>query len=449
MKLSIIIYIVSFTLALANNQNIKKLDWEGIDIVWIEDNSVPTFSVQVYFADGALSDKNGYQGETELMFDSLFSGTNRFTQKQITDNLEFFGANFSSSVIHEYSIFSFSGLAKDIVPITKKVCHLFQDSIFPKNEIKTAKRRITSSLQNLETNHSALADRALRHFSMKDSLFETPVGGTLKTIRNIQTRHLKDKLNYFNKNVQKKIYIRGKRDALKVSSIFTKECEWNGAQNFRRTLSSVKDPKQKGKIVLIPVKSANQAQIRFGQYLPLSKIKSDDLLVLSSGYLGGGFISVLTQEVRVKRGLTYSIGAVARSQKYYGRSTIMTFSRNDKVAETISIIRDILNQSKEGVDEGSLLNMKNYLKGSHLFQFESNDSFLRNLMSYDHMERSWSDLYNFPKTVESFNSKDVSETIGKVFGEENTFIIVVGSKSLLKSLKTIGPVEVVSKKVIL
>ena len=36
--------------------SIKKLNWNGVDVVFLEDNRFPTYDILIYFADGALSD---------------------------------------------------------------------------------------------------------------------------------------------------------------------------------------------------------------------------------------------------------------------------------------------------------------------------------------------------------------------------------------------------------
>lgn len=439
---------LTITSLFAVNIDTENLKWGDLEVVWLEDNTYPTFSVQIYFSDGALSDQRDKEGETSLMFDNLTSGTNRFTQKEIKDNLEFYGISYGSSTFHEYSTFSFSGLNKDLIPVTKKFCHLFNDSVFPKREIRSAKKRMTSGLQNLVTDHSGLASRALRQLTMKGTPFEKPTEGTLKSIPNINSRDLRKKLNYFNDSVSKKIYLRGSRSILTIKDIITKECGWDGTQKYVREFKgSLKPRLPKTKIVLVPVKNANQAQIRIGKTLGAKDIVAPDLLNLSSSFLGGGFISILNQELRVKRGLTYTVSAIAQAQKYYGRSIIMTFSRNDKVAESINVIKDVLKRTREGeISEEGLQTMKNYLAGSHLFQFESNDSFLRNLMLYDHVERNWSELFNFPKAVKAMEKKSVAYTVGKIFDESDSVIVVVGNKNLLNSLKKVATTQIIEAK---
>ena len=53
-------------------------------MVFVKDERVPMYQVDFYFSDGALSDKKGKEGETELMFDLLTSGTKDFLKRKLT-----------------------------------------------------------------------------------------------------------------------------------------------------------------------------------------------------------------------------------------------------------------------------------------------------------------------------------------------------------------------------
>ena len=419
-------------------KKIKYQQWNHLDVVWIEDNSVPTFSVQVYFADGALSDAPGRAGETDYTFSGLLWGSNRFTQKEISDNLEYFGVQHNIQVFHEYSTFSYHGLNKDLIPVTKKYCHLFADSIYPKSEVKKHIQRTKSSLTNLVTDHSKLAERVFRRLSLRGTAFELPIAGTLRSINRINTNHLKRKRRYFSRQVKKKLYLRGNRKLLNIKDIILGECGWGTeSEAFSRQITQKQKAKKlRTRIVLIPVKEANQAQIRIGRFLTISDIQNPELLNLMSAYIGGNFLSVLNQELRTKRGLVYSVNAFAQGQKYYGRSAIMTFSRNEKVKETITVIRDALEKIQLGkIDPNALKKTANFLKGGHLFQFESYNSFLRTLMFFDHAGKRWDDLYHYPQIIDRFTAQDVAANAMKIFNWNNLLIVVVGNKTLLKDLK--------------
>src|SRR5665647_2254685 len=75
--------------------SIKRLNWNGIDVVYIEDNRFPTYDLLIYFADGALSDESGIKGSTKHAFNLLDSGTANLNQKEILDQLEFYGTELN------------------------------------------------------------------------------------------------------------------------------------------------------------------------------------------------------------------------------------------------------------------------------------------------------------------------------------------------------------------
>ena len=187
----------------------ERLNWDGIDVVWIENNRLPKYQVSVYFADGALSDHSKRYGETELTFQMLTSGTRRFNQKEIKENLEFYGAGLSGEVVHEYTTLSMGGLVKDMVPTLKQACHLVKDATFPKDELRKIKSLKINGLKNMINSHSAIADRAFRKLSLKGTPVENPTEGTVKSIRRIKSKHLVKKLSYFREKVKKRIYLSG------------------------------------------------------------------------------------------------------------------------------------------------------------------------------------------------------------------------------------------------
>ena len=186
MKSILIFTLVIFQLnSFANylDDHVQKLNWNGIDVVWLEDNTLPTYDVAIYFGEGSLSERKSVKGVGELMFHQLTSGTKRYTQKEILESLEFYGASYGSHLTHEFSIFEVSGLIKDYSPTMKMICHLFNDAVFPKKELKKVKDRILSQIKSIVTKHGALTDHIFRFESMQGSGYETPVNGNLKTLK--------------------------------------------------------------------------------------------------------------------------------------------------------------------------------------------------------------------------------------------------------------------------
>lgn len=439
---AIITYLLLITSANATNyldENLKKMEWGGMDVIWLEDDSLPTYDVSIYFNEGALGDRKGLNGETELMFAQLSSGTHRYSQKEIVEALEFYGTSYGSRVTHEYSTFSVSGLVKDFVPSMKMICHLFEDATFPKKELKKTKSRVLTSKRAIVTNHSKLANSAFRYESLKGSGLEMPTTGKIKTIKKIKSNTLLKRLKYFNDSSIKRIYIKGPKDVISLKNIILKDCGWkNGNKVAKKTI--IKKLPASNKLIFVPVPNANQAQVRIGRIIKTDEVnaKDEELKSFTANFLGGGFTSRLVQRLRVEKGLTYSAGAYASEQKYYGRSGISTFTKNETIVDLLNAIKKVIRESSTGVDKEAFLLSKKNIKGNYLLGLESTSDFLQNLLQFDHIERDYKDIYKFSSVMDKVGSKDLEKMVSQIYSWDKQTILILGNKNLIPVLKKAG-----------
>ena len=157
-----------------------------------------------------------------------------------------------------------------------------------------------------------------------------------------------------------------------------------------------------------------------------------------SSILGGGFTSILNREARIKRGLTYSIGAFAAGQKYYGRSGIITSTRNEKVIEMVSVIKKSLTKVIEKkFSQEQFQTTKNFLKGSYPFQFEKVKSFMGQMVFLDHVGKNYSKFHTFPEKIGGLKEDEISKVARDVFEWKKQSIIILGSESLEKELRKV------------
>ena len=431
------------------HSQIQKLNWNGIDVVYLKDDRFPTYNVSVYFADGSLKDmERGVIGETQAAFSLMDSGTNRYNQKDISDNLEFFGAGFGATVFHEQSTFNISGLVKDAVPTVKKICHIFREATFPKNELKKEKARRINSLKNMANNAPAMAHRAFREITLSGTPFVHPSDGKLKDTYKINSKGLKQVLNYFNDKVKKRIYLSGPEGVLNLKNVFANDCRWKGeGADFVRHVEYTPKKFNGPEIHLVTVPKANQARVIIGRFMNQDESQNHSLNMVASEYLGGGFSSRLNEEIRVNRNLTYSIWSVISGQKYYGRSIIASFTKNQTIREIIEGIRQIVEQVQQGKSsKQAFARAQSSLSGSHPFKFEKSGAFLGELITMDHLGLPYSEIYQFQSKVRSHNFESSSAHTKKIFDWNKMTILVLGDKSLLKSLKPLGKVKVHSYK---
>lgn len=432
--------------------SIKRLNWNGVDVVYIEDNRFPTFDLTLYFADGALSESSGENGLTEHSFSLIDSGTDKLSQAEILDQFEFTGSEFSSSVTHEYSTISISGLTKDMNTTFSQACSLLRNANYPEKVIKKEIDLERESLLTLVASPQGLAERVFREISMGQTPYSYPVSGKLNDFASYTPTKLRSKMNYFLDNVKKRIYLTGPSSVLSLEKILTKECQLKGTpQDFVRSMEVPVSKTNKTTFIFVPVPDANQVQLRIGRFLNANEIQYRNLDALASDFLGGGFTSKLMREVRTKRGLTYSIGSFIASQKQYGRSGISTFTKNETINRLIEVIDETVSKiAKNGISKEDLEHSSEGMIGSYPFKFESNSAFLSQLLLLDHIARPYSDLFEFKESVAKVTAKEVAQRIKDVYGFDKQIIFVLGDKSIESSLRKLtkkyGNLEVIDYK---
>ncbi len=421
--------------------SIKRLNWNGVDVVFIEDNRFPTYDILVYFADGALSDEIGDKGLSAHAFNLLDAGTAKLTQKEIMDQFEFFGAEFNAEVTHEYSTLSLSGLSKDLPTTLAQACSLMQEASYPSDVLKLELDKERSELQSYISSPQALSDRIFREVSMTGTPYSYPATGKVQDFSKYTPEKLRNKLDYFLAKVKKRIYLTGPKNILIAEKIFADKCKFKGqSSDIVRSINYKKTKKDKTEIVFIPLPDANQVQVRVGRFMNFDEINDRPLDVLASEFLGGGFTSRLMREVRVKRGLTYSIGSYISSQKQYGRSGISTFTKNETINKLIEVIDETVSKvQNKGITEDELDKAKSSITGAHPFKFENNRAFLSQLLYLDHVQKPYAELFNFNEELTKYKAEDIAKRIHEVYGTEFQTIFILGDKSIAPMLKKLNP----------
>jgi zinc protease len=149
--------------------------------------------------------------------------------------------------------------------------------------------------------------------------------------------------------------------------------------------------------------------------------------LVMTNILGGGQQSRLFTEVREKRGLAYSVSAGIRVYRKAALLVISSGSANEKVAETLRIIRgELLRLRTDGVSEQELADSKTYLSGSLALSLDSSGAIsgLMQQLQLDGLPRDHLDRR--PALIGAVKLEDVRRVARRVLREEAMTTVVVG-----------------------
>lgn len=142
---------------------------------------------------------------------------------------------------------------------------------------------------------------------------------------------------------------------------------------------------------------------------------------------GGGFNSRLTEEIREKRGLVYSVSTQLQPMPAAALFAGSLSTRNDQVGAALGLVRSALERiAKDGITGEELANAKAYLTGSFPLRLTSNAAIAGMLVAMQVSELGIDFIDRYPSYIEAVSAEDVRRVAARLFGSGELLVVVVG-----------------------
>jgi zinc protease len=184
----------------------------------------------------------------------------------------------------------------------------------------------------------------------------------------------------------------------------------------------------KGPSLTVIDRDIPQSIIQFGQPGILREDPDFIAAYVMNDILGGsGFGSRLTDEIREKRGLSYSVYTQLYSLHSGAAMLGGAATRNDKVAETIELIKSELKRyANEGPTAEELEDAKTYLTGSYALRFDSNRKIADQLIGIREQDLGIDYVEKRNSLVEAVTLEDVKRVAKRLIDADTLIFTVVG-----------------------
>jgi len=172
-----------------------------------------------------------------------------------------------------------------------------------------------------------------------------------------------------------------------------------------------------------------QAHVLLGQ--PGYQRNDPDFFALTVGNHilgGGGFTARLTEEVREKRGLTYSVYSYFAPGLHAGAFTISLQTRPDQAEQALTLVREVLAKFvTEGPTEKELQAAKDNLIGGFALRLDSNRKLLDNVANIAWNGLPLDYLDTWTQRVERLTVADVRAAFARKVQPANLATVVLGA----------------------
>ncbi|MBX3454624.1 pitrilysin family protein [Ferrovibrio sp.] len=142
---------------------------------------------------------------------------------------------------------------------------------------------------------------------------------------------------------------------------------------------------------------------------------------------GGGFNSRLTEEIREKRGLVYSVGTQLHPMLSAGLFMGSLSTRNDQAGQALALVREAFARiAQEGITDQELADAKAYLTGSFPLRLTSNGAIAGMLAAMQASNLGPDYIDRYAEYIEAVRIEDIRRVAQRLFASGDLLVVVVG-----------------------
>ncbi len=399
----------------------------GTRVDFVAAVELPMMDVLIIFDAGAARD--GTQAGVALMTNSMLAeGAGKMTADQIATAFDDVGAQISFSSARDMAVASLRSIT-DAAPLKSALATfeaVLNSPTFPADALARQRKQIEIALRGEKQSPRALSSRAFYkalygshpygHMPIGD---ETSVDGLTR-----------DKLLAYYQQ-----YYVGKNAVVAIVGAVSRQQAEAIAEQLVGNLPAGEAVAslpavaalEKAETIHIP-HPASQTHVAMGQ--PGIKRGDKDYFALYVGnhILGGSsLVSLLSNEVREKRGLSYSVYSYFRPMRELGPYQFGLQTRNDQAAEALKVMRDTLADFiKQGPSDAELMAAKSNITGGFALKLASNRKIIDHLGMMAFYSLPLDYLESFKAQVNAVTAAQVKDAFARRIDPDKMVTILVG-----------------------
>lgn len=411
-KIIIVLACLCLTANAWAKETFKTQHWKtstGAHVVFHQAMEIPMLDVSIAFAAGSAYDAAQF-GLSALTTRLLDQGNGGLSAGKIADQFAEIGAQYGGASSRDAAILTLRTLSK---PDTlSKATHLFSLLVnhpdFPTDAFLREQNQQLMAITQSHESPDVVADDVFYQLLYGQHPYAHPIDGTLETVKNIT---LQDVQRFYRQ------YFVGNNAIVILVGAIDSATAHQIAERITHDLPQGVPAKKIAQATRLTKESlvniqhpSSQTVLRIGQLGITHANKHYFPLQVGSYILGGGsLVSILADELREKRGLTYGVSSQFLPMPGEGPFVISLSTKNNQSKEALSITHTVLSTFvKQGPTQEELIAAKRYLTGSFPLSLASNRSIADMLLkiTFYHLPQDFIDTY-----IDSINAVTTKEIV--------------------------------------
>ena len=431
MKLLQFLILLFSVFATAANAAVKINHWQtsaGSEVYFVENHDLPIIDLAVNFPAGSARDTaatSGVAGVTRYMMTLGAAGMN---EEVITNKFADIGAILGGELDNDRAAFKLRTLTSESTKALETFKQILHKPDFPQAVLEREKTRIIAGLKESATQPESISSKAFMQALYPNHPYGLDESGEIDTITAMKRDDLIAFYNTFYSAKSATIALIGDMTETQARTI---------ADNVSAGLPQGAAVAKIAEVTLPSAANnqsishpATQAHILLG-YPGVKRGDADYFALYVGNYIlgGGGFVSRLTEEVREKRGLVYSVYSYFMPMAELGPFQIGLQTKKEQAGEAMKVVNATVTKFiQNGVTEKELKAAKDNLTGGFPMRIDSNAKLLDYLSVIGFYKLPMTYLDDFNKEISKVSTKQIKDAFSRRVKPENFVSVIVGAQ---------------------
>jgi zinc protease len=402
----------------------------GLTIWLMEDHSLPLIAANFVFTKaGTAYDSTGKEGRTNLAASLLLEGAGKRDAKAFNQTMEEYAIRLNVGTDDDTLGASLQTLSDNRDLAFSMMADALIHPRFDADAITRARGKILTILKEASESPRYKLQRGWQKALYANHAYARDGLGTAETIAALTSADLKEYTRHYLTQDNVIISVVGDIDAATTIAMFDQYfAALPTKYDADTTLADYAVP-SKGTETSI-AHDIPQTLVKFG----FAGLKREDPRYLSAYVLnhiigGSGLGSLLAEEIRIKRGLAYSVGTQLAPNDFAAEWAGMFSTQTEKTDAAIKTLKDTLaNIHQQGITQKQLDDAKSYLTGSFVLNLDSNAdiaNFLSIMQRY-HLGVDYLEKRN--SLIEKITLNDINPLVSEFLNPAHLHIITLGKR---------------------
>ena len=431
MKISQFLLLLLSLFVATANAAVKINHWQtssGSDVYFVENHDLPIVDIAVNFPAGSARDTqatSGVAGVTRYMMTLGAAGMN---EEVITNKFADIGAILGGELDADRAAFKLRTLTSESAKALATFKQILHKPDFPQVVLEREKTRIIAGLKESATQPESISSKAFMKALYPNHPYGLDESGEVDTISAMKRDDLVTFYNTFYSAKSATIALIGDMTQAQAKAI---------ADDIAAGLPQGSAIAKIAEVILPTAGNtqninhpASQAHILLGS-AGVKRGDADYFPLYVGNYIlgGGGFVSRLTEEVREKRGLVYSVYSYFMPMAELGPFQIGLQTKKEQAGDAMKVVNaTVAKFIQNGVTEKELKAAKDNLTGGFPMRIDSNAKILDYLSVIGFYKLPLTYLDDFNKEITKVTTKQIKDAFKRRVKPENFVVVTVGAE---------------------